>query len=593
MATSNQRQQYLRQENGLWPGTKRSPESPNIGTPNTSRLQSHVRSVSSISSRLEYDNGSRGRGKGSLQKRSNSRIVFQRGMEQDHTKNAATPNQREPATQTYKQASKLSPDERDTPRSLRSMDPTAQSLKRTTSSKPEIQKVELDFDHVGQTRAIRHMANPSRNTTSPVAQIHQDPSQFPTANPSHENSHQINQRDVDWRCIYQRNVEIWALRSTIHATRETLKQQQQVKSTAEDALVQEASVLQSGLSINLVETRTNQKSMPQLLQDSRDARDIYGPLEDDCTRLEDELTQKEFELRKLEEIFFGQYNALSSSIESQRLPELESPSVTANCFEEAESENSEGDEFLPVVNDFLSKTGDLELAKENLRDLVDEKEKLDDEKTSKKRFGLVLAPEDQEILDSFPADRDEIIEKIRSLELEVRSLKEECMSKGLVDNDGEPLVDFESRERVTLTGANVDCQGEMSEYVKYPTLLPVPAPELKPEELHKLIMKSDAEPDNPAGRVNFWLLHRLRSSALDVNLLASIFEAIHGKTSDQWEFSVLSLWFADATAATTSELPVYKSTLSPTTQIPIVPQHSDISASPSRLKGFQKGPSTL
>jgi len=48
-------------------------------------------------------------------------------------------------------------------------------------------------------------------------------------------------------------------------------------------------------------------------------------------------------------------------------------------------------------------------------------------------------------------------------------------------------------------------------------------------------------------RINQWILDKLRISPLDVNLLASTFETVHGKISKDWPFHVLKFWYKDDT----------------------------------------------
>jgi hypothetical protein len=46
------------------------------------------------------------------------------------------------------------------------------------------------------------------------------------------------------------------------------------------------------------------------------------------------------------------------------------------------------------------------------------------------------------------------------------------------------------------------------------------------------------------------MLDKLRSSPLDVNLLARTFESVAGKTRDEWQLDVLKLWYKDGAGPT-------------------------------------------
>jgi hypothetical protein len=80
---------------------------------------------------------------------------------------------------------------------------------------------------------------------------------------------------------------------------------------------------------------------------------------------------------------------------------------------------------------------------------------------------------------------------------------------------------------------------------------------------------SNLEKWNSPARINEWILHRLRESALDVNLLVRIYQGSSGDITDWWQFAVLQLWFHDATMQDTN-CGSRVSTNSMTTQAPAI-----------------------
>jgi hypothetical protein len=223
----------------------------------------------------------------------------------------------------------------------------------------------------------------------------------------------------------------------------------------------------------------------------------------------------------------------------------------------------ENSEYHPKVAEYLSKLGDLDLLQERLDEFLDEKESLEVEKASRLRFGLGLDPEDQDWLDNSHTVEDDINDKINLLQKDLESKKQECLTLGLVDEEGEP-TNFQRREQLSFRG-EVDPQNQKSEYVKYPLLL-LPRRGAKHEEAVEFEPKPDEKSDNTTSRINEWMLEKLRMSVLDVNLLARTFEAWVGGINDEWQVSVLKLWYRDGTIQATGRFRVYTSSM--TTQAP-------------------------
>jgi len=145
------------------------------------------------------------------------------------------------------------------------------------------------------------------------------------------------------------------------------------------------------------------------------------------------------------------------------------------------------------------------------------------------------------------------LKDVQEAEDEAEELKQECFVKGLVDEDGEP-TDFQTRESVNFVN-EVDAGSEMSEYLKFPLLLP--QPEVKDLGFYESAPKPNEVSNSAGDHINQWLLHQLRTSPLDVNLLASVYTEEGGETSDEWEVHVLDLWYKDGAIKGASGYRVY------------------------------------
>jgi hypothetical protein len=268
----------------------------------------------------------------------------------------------------------------------------------------------------------------------------------------------------------------------------------------------------------------------------------------------------------------------------------------AQSYSRSIDEEDEEFDFHPLVSRYLSRMGDLDLLKERFDDLLDEKRGLEEQRERRRQLGLTLDPEDQQWLENAQSAKDDLSEKIRMLQKDLEVMKLDCLSRGLVDEDGEP-TDFPIREQHSFDDEeDMNPRDQKSEYVKYPLLLPYPGVkptrefhyEPRPDEksertiispaaihTHKqtisatLMLLSSLETWNSSSRINEWLLHRLRMSALDVNLLARTFQDISGVITDRWQIAVLRLWYRDATMRDADgEVRIYTDSM--TTQAPAI-----------------------
>ena len=562
--------QLRRQENKLWHDAAGSSEQLKGKLVESPRRLRRIRADPWKDTR-SLDSGQWDQGKGRRRNVSNPRVTVTQNRQEVESselfdESFASNTQSESKLQASKQPSKYPP-HNGRPRNLNIVG-SRSPIRIVTTAGPELTKSVPGNHRI--SNSSEQMAGPLKIRDLPSKDLVFDvPS--PRNPGSNENQHQnVGMRPMEWQRIRYLRFYIWRLRSKIHDMRLALRQQQQIKSSADNVLLQRITVQELEAPSQMSQNRMAEKSIPQLMQDSRDARDVYGPLEDDCTQLEDNLTRHEFELTRLEERLYG-HSSQHSTIDEDNLPLPSSHSQSSrqdNSLIEDSDDEDESPKFHPLVKEFLSATGDLDLLRERLYELLEEKAALDDKRESRERFGLSLPYDEQDFLNNFQSEHDNLVKDIQQLEVKVEGLKQDCLFKGLIDQDGEPLSDFQSWERSSfIEDEGIDSKGQVSEYVRYPVLLPVP--EFKKKEVLK---QSDWKPatksDSTAGRVNGWLLDRLRTSPLDVSLLARTFERLFGEPNDQWELAVLSLWYDDGTTTSTSEVRVYTSSTSLTMQVP-------------------------
>ena len=393
--------------------------------------------------------------------------------------------------------------------------------------------------------------------------------------------------DLDYEKIERFRVECWSLRSKVRDLRRDLREKEGDKSRADDKLIQRMSMEVFGLSPSRNAAAQDGKSIAEFMEECRNARDVYGPLEDECNLLEDQLSAQEFELTKLEKQFnrrWRQPPRVETTIPTLAAPQSSSPKApTTPDIEEIPQDH-------PLVNEFESRLGDLDILKERLIDLEEERDILAEERDSRERVGISLATEDQNWLNNSQRLLDHLHESIPTTQADVDRLKMECLSRGLLDENGEP-TDFQSRERNTFQDdEEMNSVNQMSEYTKHPILLPKPG--AKHVLSRNITPESEKKSDSLGGKINSWILGQLRESPLEVNLLERTFQKHYGEIDDRWEHAVLAVWWDDGTAIAEG-VRVYTSSL--TTQAHLLSSHysSESSHIESKLHNNEAQPVLL
>ncbi|KAH8745333.1 hypothetical protein F5882DRAFT_423286, partial [Hyaloscypha sp. PMI_1271] len=308
---------------------------------------------------------------------------------------------------------------------------------------------------------------------------------------------------------------IWGLRSRIQEQRGILRSKQYAKAAADDKYMQLARLKESRVDTGTHFISNEGKTLQELFQDCEQMRSEYGPLEDDCNALEDQLEEN-----------------------------FDSQSPSPDIILDGRSERSSSDgiqNFHPLVANYLSKLGDVDIFRERHERLLEEKEGLEGDRETRRGVNLTLAPEDEAWLEQSDQLEDEILKDLQEAQTEAEELRKKCLAAGLLDEDGEPK-DFQTQEQDAFA-EDVDAKGRKSEYLKFPTLLPQPG---STDMKFKASAPRPGEQSGSAGdHINQWLLHCLRSSPLDVYLLAKTFEA---ESDDASQYQIDSI---------TSETPVY------------------------------------
>jgi hypothetical protein len=289
--------------------------------------------------------------------------------------------------------------------------------------------------------------------------------------------------------------------------------------------------------------KPNDLALEGCLRKLQDAREHYGPLEDAYNELEKRLDREEYEITKVENRILksgvpkpgnhdSDLDSLSSSSDEEHLEILEGI--------------GEGEPNHPLYKEYLSRQGDGDLCREAHLNLVIEYENLLEAEEVRQRHGKEVRLENQTKLAKFPAAEAKILEELKKIEADVERLRVECIREGLfgeAEDEGESDSVSISEESDILKTSNGTVSLEQTEYNKYPLLLQQP----DEDDKFSRYLISGFKQDNTGDRITKWLLHKLRSSCSEVELLARYSEGLGPPMdTEKWEQEVLEFWFVDS-----------------------------------------------
>lgn len=163
----------------------------------------------------------------------------------------------------------------------------------------------------------------------------------------------------------------------------------------------------------------------------------------------------------------------------------------------------------PMVSQYLSKLGDIDLLQERLEEIEEEKYALEEGEVVRRRYGIEIPRENQEGMNTLNKTYSLILEDLRCAEEVLQELKQQCLLQELIDENGEPTdmaIPQYYTQRVVDDGILVpdisDMSGPNAEGVCY--------------------------------SINQWLLEEDHPSLLGNNLLQNSLESRLGNWVEHW-----------------------------------------------------------
>ncbi|RDL32579.1 uncharacterized protein BP5553_09035 [Venustampulla echinocandica] len=349
---------------------------------------------------------------------------------------------------------------------------------------------------------------------------------------------------------------VFRKRAQVQAKRKELREKAEAKTLAEQSFmkfVRENIVVPASLSPSPVPTsKSPVRGLEYYYGKLQASQDEYGPSEYECYKLEESLDDLEFELAQIEGRLYNyppeDFGApgSKSALPPQSKSSPSSISILDFSFGDPQ-------DYHPLHASYLERLGDLDLARERYNNTRHERESLVLEQELKARVGLEFDEDLKRFLAELPLREAALQTEIAGIEANIDRLRVQCLDEGIdvdepnnnsVSNDGSS--DYAAVDSKTVPTQHL--QSDIS-HSMFPLLLP--DSDEKKAKLEVLFTEFDEA--NKGHRINRWLLYKLQTSPLEVDLLARVFLHVVNvfdfskwpTNIRDWQLSVLSMWEKD------------------------------------------------
>ncbi|KAF7863098.1 hypothetical protein EAF04_007181 [Stromatinia cepivora] len=387
------------------------------------------------------------------------------------------------------------------------------------------------YDYTGRIAAMNHLSG-----TADLPTAHEHIESSPRHIEDNSSMFEFSVLYNHWKEISQMGDRVRALRFKLQNKRRELRILQREKSLADDAYFKQVKMRE--FHMPFPRAWWSEKTIAELLNDSQKARDEYGPIEDEYIQMENDLDSQEWELSQQEKQFYSQLQDPSRVF---RMP------IEPRDASELQDEPKHFEQH-PLVDAYLMKLGELDILHDYYDDILDDKLDLEEQLAVRKRFNMTLMPENQQWLDSSQSRLDDLASKIQVAETEERELRQQCLSLGLIDENGKPTEPSIQEQHGLSTGAAPKTLEDPREFVQTLPLLP---PEPSDMEIGIKALDSDHNYSARNERFDRWSLEKLQVSLVEINIYANCFEnyddltdlsKLKGVVHDD---DFVTAWFAD------------------------------------------------
>ena len=241
--------------------------------------------------------------------------------------------------------------------------------------------------------------------------------------------------EEEWGRLRAARAKVLRLRARLRKKRIELRERELSKSSADETFIKSVREHHSA-SVLHPSTASPFPADPVLkahLTSIQEARDNYGPLLDDYNTLEELLDQQEFEMAKIEGRLYN------TTIQETPKSELTLVGLSTEFPEEVH----------PLHMRYLSRLGDLDLARERHQNMIQERDSILYQQESKLRVGLEVHEHERDFLSRFPEQEAALLREIADIEKDVRKQREICLAEG-IDINASSFGDVEDSEDEVL-----------------------------------------------------------------------------------------------------------------------------------------------
>lgn len=367
---------------------------------------------------------------------------------------------------------------------------------------------------------------------------------------AHEFTNLVDETGIteeDWRRLRILRARVLRGHAHLRFQRKELRGKQNTKSSADEAFMKYIRVRHSTQSSEAVITSQPANAvLGALFAALQTARDEYGSAEFDFNALEDTLDEEEFELAQLEGRIYYAKPQDNSELIVKGAPVDISPSPVSESFTGISSTMSQ--QYHPIHVRYLSRLGDLDLARERHQNMIQERQNLLEMRDSRTPLGIELPASETEFLKHFPEHEAALKGEILAIQIDVEQWRAKCLTEGIdiaESIDGDSLNSPQDGSKMTFLSP----PKEEDEFLL--ESLPSP-PNVEPSTFSVLLPKSikeiqklsglitDFVEGNKSDRINRWIRHQLQTSHSAVRLLFRIsFKPLKMLDIYEWQICVL------------------------------------------------------
>ncbi|KAI3398665.1 hypothetical protein diail_8852 [Diaporthe ilicicola] len=406
--------------------------------------------------------------------------------------------------------------------------------------------------------------------------------------------------EIRWRKLEAKRDEVLDIRADILHSRRKAQRSRVRKDTADNAFMSFLRpLLVNNASASIL--ATSHARLRELFDRMQEARDKCQDVETALESLEEQLAHAEDQLDYAEKQLINELRpgaAVTNKGKPLKTMGGRAPSPPPTLLLGIGAESAE--DFHPLYKKFISAAGYLQLAEEHHQDLLFRKRSIEREQghlrlaqdylpTSDTAFNRQVQAQDLEFLRDFDLQMMDSLVKMGKLDEEVERLRKMCQERGVfpkhaslheaytyerdfgddiflnpAQNGGQeagPM--FTSRFAVLLYSPNhlieeppVTAKAALKRAASLKEgdlLFPYKA-EIFASAAKEFLIENLVQDTNESDKTDFinrWLLHRLRTSAVEVELLYSLFPSSSSLTIldlDQWQQDVLFYWTRDEQA---------------------------------------------